>query len=87
MKPTIFFAMISPPSSGAAASAGSCEFKRQGWLPALLVPVSRHRQQRGAERESRAGSEAQTFSTCEKSSSTGVARPKIVTDTRTLDLS
>lgn len=29
----------------------------------------------------------QTFSTCEKSSSTPVARPKMVTDTRTLDLS
>ena len=29
----------------------------------------------------------QTFSTCEKSSSTGVARPKMVTDTRTLDFS
>jgi hypothetical protein len=29
----------------------------------------------------------QTFSTCAKSSSTGVARPKIVTATRTFDLS
>ena len=31
--------------------------------------------------------ETQTFSTCAKSSSTGVARPKIVTDTRTFDFS
>lgn len=31
--------------------------------------------------------ENQTFSTCEKSSSTGVARPKMVTDTRTFDFS
>ncbi len=29
----------------------------------------------------------QTFSTCAKSSSTGVARPKIVTETRTFDFS
>ena len=35
----------------------------------------------------RGGPKPQTFSTCEKSSSTGVERPKIVTLTRTFDFS
>ena len=81
MKPTIFFAMTgsSVASSSALADASAAA------APRALPPGLQTAGDAGSAPVSRR--ENQTFSTCAKSSSTGVARPKIVTDTRTLDLS
>ena len=102
MKPTIFFAMmlfrVRPRPRLAQYRPGECKRPRSGYpgsscrrlvagcngqRPRALGAAPRCRGRiRGGRQPPR-----QIFSTCAKSSSTGVARPKIVTETRTFDLS
>ena len=77
MKPTIFFAMLM------LLAGANAQLVRS---PGLRLD----KQTAGAESARASSYETnsdQAFSTCANSSSTGVARPKMVTDTRSLLLS